>query len=88
MALEKTLNPGVSDTQYTTVVAAEGATIPAGAAVQLDLTVNALMFVRTVTRASSRRKATGWRWSIRRWARRRPACRWSPRRGKTISRPM
>ena len=41
MALEKTLNPGVSDTQYTTVVAAEGATIPAGAAVQLDLTVNA-----------------------------------------------
>lgn len=41
MALEKTLNPGLPDNQYTTVVAAEGALIPAGAAVQLDFSVSA-----------------------------------------------
>jgi hypothetical protein len=41
MALEKTLNPGTPDAQFTTVVAAEGATIPANAVVQLDLTANA-----------------------------------------------
>jgi hypothetical protein len=40
MALEKTLNPGTPDNWYATVIAAEGATIPANAVVQLDLTVN------------------------------------------------
>lgn len=41
MALEKSLNPGSPDSQYTTVVAAEGATIPANSVVQLDFTANA-----------------------------------------------
>lgn len=41
MALDKTLNATTPDNQYMSVVAAEGATIPAGAAVQLDFTANA-----------------------------------------------
>jgi hypothetical protein len=41
MALEKTLNAATPDNAYISVQAAEGATIPAGAAVQLDMTVNA-----------------------------------------------
>jgi hypothetical protein len=41
MAQERALNPGTPDNEYIPVVAAEGATIPANAVVQLDLTAAA-----------------------------------------------